>query len=52
MSGIEERTEMSLKSMVLCAVFMVSSCVVEDANGLLVLGVYVLETFLGGSCPN
>ena len=49
---MEERTEMLSRSVVLWAVFVVSFCLVEDAKGLLVLGVYVLETYLGGSCPN
>ena len=52
MAGIEERTEILSRSVVLWPVFVVSFHLVEDAKGLLVLGVYVFEIYVGCRCSN
>ena len=52
MAGMEETVEILSKSVALWLLFVGSLHLVEDAKGLLVLGVYVLELYLGVRCSN
>ena len=51
-SGMDETVEMLSKSVALLLLFVGSLHLVEDARGLLVLGVYVLEAYLGVRLSN